>query len=94
MVRKVSGWELPSILDEYRWYAEPKVRDCDIRYISAFELSSLAVPAPVREPGGRAWSLLRLRHFFRLTFFSLFVVLLWLWSGKKMVAQRPIRPGW
>jgi len=37
----VTGWKLHSILEEYRGHAEPKVRDCDIKYITAFQVASL-----------------------------------------------------
>ncbi|KAJ9138600.1 Tyrosine phosphatase [Pleurostoma richardsiae] len=42
VVRKVSGWDLSTILDEYKSYATPKVRECDTKYITDFELSSLS----------------------------------------------------
>lgn len=35
-VRKVTGWEMDHILDEYKKYAEPKPRDCDIAYLTGF----------------------------------------------------------
>jgi len=39
VLRKVSGWNLGSILDEYKAYAEPKPRDCDITYLTGFQPS-------------------------------------------------------
>ena len=30
-----------AIIEEYRGYAEPKVRDCDVKYITSYEVSSL-----------------------------------------------------
>jgi len=40
-LRHVSGWNLDAIVEEYRGYAEPKVRDCDLKYISEYQVSSL-----------------------------------------------------
>ena len=39
VLRKMSGWNLGSILDEYKTYAEPKPRDCDITYLTGFQPS-------------------------------------------------------
>ncbi|KAK3683441.1 protein-tyrosine phosphatase, partial [Podospora appendiculata] len=41
IVRKVSGWDLDSIVSEYKRYAQPKVRDCDVKYITEFELAAV-----------------------------------------------------
>lgn len=40
-MRHVAGWNVDSILEEYQGYAEPKIRDCDVKYISRYEASSL-----------------------------------------------------
>jgi tyrosine-protein phosphatase SIW14 len=82
-VRKVSGWDVDRILDEYKSYAEPKIREVDIKYISAFELSSLS-NLFVKETDVQ----LRVRHFFRAICFSLFVLLVWLISGKKLAGDQ------
>ncbi|OAA69840.1 tyrosine phosphatase [Cordyceps fumosorosea ARSEF 2679] len=37
--RRVAGWEVDPALDEYRAFASPKVRDCDVDYINAFQSS-------------------------------------------------------
>ncbi|KAK1836078.1 tyrosine phosphatase family-domain-containing protein [Podospora conica] len=36
-VRKATGWNLGHILDEYKNYAHPKPRDCDIAYLTGFQ---------------------------------------------------------
>ena len=41
VMRKLAGWNLGRTVDEYRSYAEPKIRDVDVEYISAFEPTSL-----------------------------------------------------
>lgn len=41
--RKVAGWPVDTVLQEYRNFAEPKVRECDVEYITALEVASLEV---------------------------------------------------
>jgi tyrosine-protein phosphatase SIW14 len=38
----VSGWNLDQIVQEYQAFAEPKVRECDIKYITEYKISKLA----------------------------------------------------
>ncbi|PHH87488.1 hypothetical protein CDD83_8826 [Cordyceps sp. RAO-2017] len=80
IVRKLSGWGLDSTLDEYRTYAAPKVRECDVDYISGFDSSSIR--ALSLEPS--RISPVQVRTFFRTLLFSTFVMVLWLVSGSKM----------
>jgi tyrosine-protein phosphatase SIW14 len=80
VVRKVSGWDLGHILQEYRDFAEPKVRDCDINYITGFELAEIS---NLFKNAG--WQF-RTRNFIRATLFALFVLIIWLFSGVKMAA--------
>ncbi|KAK1961179.1 tyrosine phosphatase [Colletotrichum sublineola] len=79
VVRKVTGWELSPIVDEYRSYAEPKIRDCDIKYLTDFDLSDLS-NLFVHDAKMR----FRIRHFVRVTLFSVFVLFVWLLSGHRM----------
>ncbi|KAI6350247.1 hypothetical protein MCOR25_010565 [Pyricularia grisea] len=39
VVRKVTGWETDAIIDEYRKFADPKERECDIDYITMFDIA-------------------------------------------------------
>ncbi|KAG4424498.1 hypothetical protein IFR04_002376 [Cadophora malorum] len=41
VIRHVARWDVEAILEEYRGYAEPKIRDCDVKYITSYEVSSL-----------------------------------------------------
>ncbi|KAE9377774.1 hypothetical protein N431DRAFT_329579 [Stipitochalara longipes BDJ] len=41
VLRHVTGWNLDSVLEEYRGYAEPKVRECDVTYIQEYQVSTL-----------------------------------------------------
>ncbi|KAM3074741.1 tyrosine-protein phosphatase siw14 [Clarireedia jacksonii] len=42
VIRHVCGWNVQSIVDEYTHFAEPKVRDCDVKYITEYKVSSLS----------------------------------------------------
>jgi tyrosine-protein phosphatase SIW14 len=41
VLRKFNGWDTPSILAEYTKYAEPKIRETDVKYLTDFKLSNL-----------------------------------------------------
>ncbi|KAI0862493.1 tyrosine phosphatase family-domain-containing protein [Xylaria cubensis] len=41
VLRKANQWSLKRIIDEYTSFAEPKVRETDIKYLSEFKLASL-----------------------------------------------------
>ena len=79
VARKLSGWELESVLDEYRSYAVPKVRECDLDYITAFQTATVthnAVPA--------RFSHMQVRTFFRTLLFSALVMAIWFVSGAQI----------
>ncbi|KAG5986324.1 hypothetical protein E4U43_005568, partial [Claviceps pusilla] len=40
-IRKLSGWQLHMVVDEYKTYAAPKIRDCDVDYINDFQCAPL-----------------------------------------------------
>jgi tyrosine-protein phosphatase SIW14 len=77
----VSGWELSTIIDEYRTYAEPKVRDCDVKYITDFTLSDLS-NLWIRE----ATSKFRVRSFLRTLIVAFFILAVWIFSSVRMTA--------
>lgn len=41
VIRHLSGWEVENVVAEYRNYAEPKARECDINYIRQYRVSDL-----------------------------------------------------
>ncbi|KAL2073214.1 hypothetical protein VTL71DRAFT_10538 [Oculimacula yallundae] len=41
VIRHVARWGVEAIIEEYRGYAEPKIRDCDLKYITGFNVMSL-----------------------------------------------------
>lgn len=40
-LRKVKGWTTNNILEEYKRITEPKVRDCDVKFLRELEVSTL-----------------------------------------------------
>jgi tyrosine-protein phosphatase SIW14 len=41
VLRHVTGWNVDAIIEEYSGFAEPKIRDCDLKYIREYQVSSL-----------------------------------------------------
>lgn len=80
VVRKVSGWDLGSIVDEYKSYAEPKVRECDVKYITGFELADVT-NLWIKEANFN----FRVRNFCRILMFTLAVLMIWVVSSTKIV---------
>ncbi|KAK2072580.1 hypothetical protein P8C59_006927 [Phyllachora maydis] len=83
VVRKLSGWDLERVLEEYTTFAAPKVRDCDVAYITSFQLSALSNNV-FRNPEVQ----IRVRAFYRATFFAFFVLLIWLVSCSRLLLPK------
>ncbi|KAG5940942.1 hypothetical protein E4U60_000239 [Claviceps pazoutovae] len=89
-MRKLAGWQLRRVLDEYKNYATPKVRDCDVEYIHGFKCSPLQKlwNGHGHEYGhtrtAARFTPVQVRTFFRALLFSSFVMVLWLVSGSRM----------
>ncbi|EFX06447.1 tyrosine phosphatase family protein [Grosmannia clavigera kw1407] len=90
VVRKICGWNNERIVHEYRTYAGIKERDCDVKYMRAFELShiaSLVADETLHVDEGPAQSAavgFRVPHFLRAAFVSMTVLFIWMISGSKM----------
>lgn len=82
-VRKLSGWQLNMVVDEYKTYAEPKVRDCDVEYINNFQCAPLQNLYNLYSEPAR-FDPVQVRTFFRALLFSIFVVVIWLVTGSQM----------
>ncbi|ROV93050.1 hypothetical protein VPNG_09432 [Cytospora leucostoma] len=60
LVRKLQNWDLLRILEEYKTYAAPKIRDCDVEYVTKFQVADVqhlalaplaeSAPLPVQHP--------------------------------------------
>ncbi|KAF4472003.1 tyrosine- phosphatase SIW14 [Fusarium albosuccineum] len=87
VVRKVAGWDVQSVIAEYKSYAEPKARECDVEYLGAFQVSTLRTSNDVSAKYSRP----QMTTFFRALIFSTFVLLIWLLSGTRLsaAATRP-----
>lgn len=77
LVRKIQNWDSERVLDEYRAYAAPKIRECDVEYITKFqttEVQHLAL-APLAEtfPVQPVMDLRRIRFLLA----SIFAIFLW-----------------
>jgi tyrosine-protein phosphatase SIW14 len=40
-MRHVTGWNVDSVVEEYRAYAEPKAREQDMKYIKEYQVADL-----------------------------------------------------
>lgn len=88
VMRKTSGWDGQRVLDEYRAYAEPKIRECDVEYISNFQASSLRYNSIAGDVVVRHshFTPARVRTFTRALIVSGFILLIWLLSGRQMMS--------
>jgi tyrosine-protein phosphatase SIW14 len=41
VVRHCAGWKIDAIVEEYQGFAEPKIRDCDVKYIKNYQVADL-----------------------------------------------------
>ena len=41
VMRHVTGWNVESVIEEYKAYAEPKIREEDMKYIKEYQVSNL-----------------------------------------------------
>lgn len=85
-MRKVAGWDLGDVLGEYRSYAEPKIRENDVEYITNFLPASLTNS----EEKAPRFTPVQLRAFGRALAFSTILMVIWLLSGRQMMATREI----
>ncbi|KAH8778500.1 tyrosine phosphatase family-domain-containing protein [Diaporthe sp. PMI_573] len=76
LVRKIQNWDSERVLDEYRAYASPKIRDCDVDYITKFQTTDIQylALAPLAEtfPIQPVMDMRRIR-FLLASFFTLFI---------------------
>jgi hypothetical protein len=85
-MRKVMGWHVEHIVQEYMNYANEKVRDTDISYIRGFDIATLApLVGTLRfEHGARATdsrvslNVLKTARMGQFTVFTALVLLIWL----------------
>lgn len=88
-IRKLSGWTLDTVVDEYKTYAQPKIRECDVEYITGFEPGSLTISS-LRSFHGESsrFTPVQVRSFMRTVLFTACVAAIWLVSGSRMAMAR------
>ncbi|KAK3898563.1 putative tyrosine-protein phosphatase [Staphylotrichum tortipilum] len=82
VVRKLSGWDLNDVIDEYRVFAEPKVRDCDVAYLRGCEAAHFS--GLFRQPSLP----FRTVRFLRAAVFSLVMLVMWATTGPWLVGDK------
>lgn len=90
VVRKLSGWHLDRVVDEYKTYATPKVRECDVDYITSFQSSSLEMSSSIRPAHAEStrFGPVQVRSFMRTLLFTAIVATIWLVSGSRIAVTR------
>lgn len=89
VVRKLSGWNSDRVVDEYKTYAAPKVRECDVDYITSFQPGSLEMTSirSIHAENPR-FGPVQVRSFMRTLFFTAVVTTIWLVSGSRIAVTR------
>jgi tyrosine-protein phosphatase SIW14 len=88
-VRRSSGWSLQNTLDEYETYAAPKIRECDVEYITSYQATASSLSAfKTSQLKG-----LRSRSFFRTVILVAVVMTLWAVSGTRLAASSSYEQG-
>jgi len=82
VVRKIAGWDVQSTLDEYRAYAAPKVRECDIEYIANFQVSN--VSNLFSETKAVSF---QIPNFYRVFCFTIIILAIWTISGTRLATS-------
>ena len=81
VLRHVSGWHLDQILQEYRGFAEPKVRECDVKYITEYKVAKLAGFFRKKDSVGRGGSILTTSRMQNLLLASAAAIAVWITTG-------------
>ncbi|KAK1761283.1 hypothetical protein QBC47DRAFT_25063 [Echria macrotheca] len=84
IVRMVSGWDMGNIICEYKNYAGAKARDCDIKYITGFQLVQLSNLFRAPDWRSRKW------NFFRIVVVMSLAIFIWLLSGFTTTADAKV----
>ncbi|KAI1452278.1 tyrosine phosphatase family-domain-containing protein [Annulohypoxylon moriforme] len=76
ILRKASEWDTTSIIREYTKFAEPKVRETDVKYITDFSLADLKnLPKPSRLPFVQS-------TFYGMVMVASFTLSVWMYSTR------------
>lgn len=81
-MRKLSGWDLGDVIGEYRAFAEPKVRDCDVAYLRSCE------PAHFSNLFRQPSLPFRTVRFLRAAIFAVVMLVVWAVSSPRLVTDK------
>lgn len=79
--RHVSGWHVDQIVQEYQGFAEPKARECDVKYITEYKITKLAGFFRERGSLGRGSSILTTSRMQNLLLVSAAAIAVWITTG-------------
>ncbi|KAI1132626.1 tyrosine phosphatase family-domain-containing protein [Nemania abortiva] len=82
ILRKSNQWDLKRIINEYSAFAEPKVRETDVKYLTDFEITSLG-----HQPQAVAF-VSAIGRFFRLVLLVVLTMLIFYPIGKLKVQEQ------
>lgn len=80
VIRKASEWDTASIINEYTKYAEPKVREKDVQYLTNFKLCDLAL-----SPSTLSQAPFVLRTFYGMVMLASFTLSFWVYSTTRLL---------
>ena len=91
VLRKVMGWNVQSIIDEYNFYAYPKAREVDITYIQSLDLKNLPTSStPKRSEGllraSWTWAICRVKMK-RMLIAATILILFWAMVATRIYVQ-------
>ncbi|KAI1389235.1 tyrosine phosphatase family-domain-containing protein [Hypoxylon trugodes] len=80
VLRKTNEWDTTSIIREYTKYAEPKVRETDVKYLLDFKLADLpnVISRPSRAP-------FVVRTFYGMIMLASFTISIWVYSSTRLL---------
>ncbi|KAI4862405.1 tyrosine phosphatase family-domain-containing protein [Hypoxylon rubiginosum] len=80
VLRKINEWDTTSIVQEYSKFAEPKVRDTDVRYLTDFKPSDI----PGTMPTSRQVPYV-LRTIYGMAMLASFTLYVWIYSSTRLL---------
>ncbi|KAI2784195.1 tyrosine phosphatase family-domain-containing protein [Daldinia loculata] len=80
ILRKTKEWDTASIIREYSKYADPKVRETDVKYITDFKIAD--IPRVVPRLTGAPYIV---RTFYGMVMLASFTLSVWMYSGARLL---------
>ncbi|KAH9985721.1 tyrosine phosphatase family-domain-containing protein [Xylariaceae sp. FL0662B] len=80
VLRKINHWDTTSVIQEYTKFAEPKVRETDLRYLTDFKLSDITTLISKAQQTSYT-----IRSFCGMVLVASFVLSIWMYSSSKLL---------